>query len=86
MHAFLMLAALLPTGCATIKKPAKVTPQNVYMVLYGGTFRRYPVKDSRGKEQEVETSEIVGGMCLTPDDWAEREKYILELEAFSEAK
>lgn len=78
-----MLAALLLSGCATTKPPEKYTPKNIYMVLYGGKFRRYPLAlNSGAKEKEVETSEIVGGFCLEPDDWASREKYILDLEAF----
>lgn len=85
MHAFLILAVLLLTNCAT-NKPKKYTPENVYMVLYGAKFRRYQVTKSGAPEKEVETSEIVGGMCLTPDMWEAREKYILDLEAFAESK
>lgn len=85
MHALAMLGVLLLTACAT-NRPQKYTPENVYMVLYGSKFRRYQVTKSGAPEKEVETSEIVGGMCLTPDAWAEREKYILDLEAFAESK
>lgn len=77
-----MLGALLLNGCAAAKKPTPYTPQYIYMILYGGKFRGYPVANSGFKEKEVETSEVVGGMCLTPDEWAAREKYILELESF----
>lgn len=78
-----MLAALLLSGCATTKPPEKYTPQFVYMVLYGGKFRRYPLANNSGaKEKEVETSEIVGGFCLDPDAFAAQQNYILDLEAF----
>lgn len=57
------------------------------MVLYGGKFRGYPfAKNFNGPEIEVETNKVVGGMCLTPDDWAKREDYILDLEAFIQTK
>lgn len=57
------------------------------MVLYGGTFRGYPAQTNSGlKEIEVETSKIVGGMCLPIDDWEARTKYILDLEAYAEGK
>lgn len=82
-----MLAAPLLIGCATSKRPPPYAPRYIYMVLYGGKFRGYPfAKNAGAKEIEVETSQVVGGMCLTPDDWELREKYILDLEAFAESK
>lgn len=82
MHVLPLLAALLLSACATSNPPDKYTPQFVYMVLYGAKFRRYPLANSGAKEKEVDTSEIVGGMCLSPDEWAARERYVLDLEAF----
>lgn len=43
-------------------------------------------RNSGFKEIEVETSRVVGGMCFTPDDFEAREKYILDLESFTEGK
>lgn len=86
MHTLWLLAALLLNGCATTKKPKAYTPQYFYMVLYGGKFRGYPWANSGLKEIEVETSAVVGGMCLTPDDWEKRNSYILDLEAYAEGK
>lgn len=86
MHALWLLAAVLSIGCASPRKPEPYKPQYIYMVLYGGKFRGYPYANSGFKEIEVETSKVVGGMCLTPDEWAEREKYILDLESFAERK
>jgi hypothetical protein len=82
----LLPAALLLTACATTKRPKPYTPEYFYMVLYGGTFRGYPWGNSGAKEKEIETSEIVGGLCLTPDDWEKRTNYILDLEAYAEGK
>jgi hypothetical protein len=57
------------------------------MVLYGGKFRGYPLSINSGfKEIEVETSQVIGGMCLRPDDWSEQQRYILDLESFAERK
>ncbi len=43
-------------------------------------------RNSGFNEIEVSTSDVVGGMCLTPDDWERRERYILNLESFTEGK
>lgn len=87
IHALLALAALLLSGCASHNRPAPYIPRHVYMVLYGGTFRGYPWANNSGaKEIEVQTSQIVGGMCLLPDDWELRQQYILDLEAYAEGK
>lgn len=83
----LFLAAVpLLTACAAVSKPKPYTPQYIVMVLYGGKFRAYPVADSGFKEKELDITKVVGSMCLSPDDWAAREKYILDLEAFAEGK
>ena len=78
-----LLAAASCLACAGIKPrpPTPYVPATVYMVLYGGKFRAYPwAKNSLSKEHEVETAEVVGGMCLKIEAWEAREAYIMDLE------
>ena len=85
------MAALLLTGCGSLsfsRKPEPYKPRYVYMVLYGGQFHRYPYANSGVPEVEIdiEASKMSGSMCFTPEEWAKRENYILDLEAFTESK
>ena len=52
------------------------------MVLYG-KFRAYPLASLLDPEKDVNAASIIGSMCLSPDDFEAREKYIMELEAYS---
>ena len=77
---------MLLTGCASVKKPVTPTkPQYMYLVLYG-KFRAYPLANLLDPEKDVSASSIIGSMCLSPDDFEAREKYIMELEAYSGVK
>ena len=80
---FLLLVLASSIACAGTrpKPPTPYVPANIYMILYGGKFRAYPwAKNSLSKEHEVETGEVVGGMCLKIEDWEAREAYIMDLE------
>ena len=78
-----MPVVVLQIGCASVKKPVTPSvPQYMYMVLYG-KFRAYPLASLLDPEKDVNAASIIGSMCLSPDDFEAREKYIMELEAYS---
>lgn len=78
-----MPVVMLLTGCASVKKPLPLDkPKYMYMVLYG-KFRAYPLASLLDPEKDVSAASILGSMCLSPDDFEAREKYIMELEAYS---
>lgn len=72
---------MLSAGCAT-SKPKPYQPKYIYMVLVGGKLRGYPYAIPTDPEVTINTSDIVGGMCLPIKDWEAREKYIIELEDY----
>jgi hypothetical protein len=61
-------------------------PEYVYMIAYGGKLIAYPVANPRNEEHEISTNKLVGGMCLSVDDWHDQEHYELEVEAFLRGK
>lgn len=52
------------------------------MVLFNSLLHGYPVAVPTDPERLIRTDEIIGGMCLTLDEWKAREKYILDLENY----
>lgn len=63
------------------KKPAE--PEYVYMIIYGNKVQAYPMGKATN-ERTVPNEDMVGSMCLPAEDWAVREKYIIDLESYLE--
>lgn len=83
MHYLFLPAVMSLIGCASVKKPVTPNPPKyMYMALYG-KFRAYPVANILDQEKDVTSASLVGAMCLELDDFEAKEKYIMELEAYS---
>jgi len=81
MKGLIALLVLYSMGCANMGIPAEKPYYNC-MLMYGNRFRCYPQINYSWPELERTTkdADMIGAMCLMPEDFATREAYVNELE------
>jgi hypothetical protein len=79
--ALLAFSSMVVLGCASHTLPEEA-PYYTCLLLFGNKFRCYPRINAGLPELTYKASDaaMVGSMCLRPEDYENREVYIMEIE------
>lgn len=76
LNGLLLIFSLNAASCASDNP--KEEPHYTYVIMYGGKVKRF-TETFPYENIFVDPKEIIGALCLKPQDWQNREQYLEKL-------